>query len=980
MNICFGDFETFCDVPISHGTHRYAEAVEITVGGYAMNDGPVVVDDYTAGEMRQRMIDAMESADLIVFHNLSFDRTVARHAWGYDIPLHKCVDTMVLALAHSLPGSLGKLCDVLNIPTDKAKDKDGKRLINLFCKPRPKKQKLRRATRETHPEDWAKFLDYARLDIEAMRAVYKRIPRWNWTSAERELWLLDQRINDRGVAIDLDLVEAAISAVDEEQARLAEQAHDLTGGFVTTALQRDAVLRYILEAYEIPMDDLRGVTVENMLDNDNYPPDLLELLRVRLKASTTSTAKYKALQKATSSDGRLRGTLQFCGASRTGRWAGRLFQPQNLLRPTLKNEIIEGGIDLIKAGAASLGGDVMELTSNAVRGCIVAPAGKKLVVADLSNIEGRVLAWLAGEDWKIEAFRQFDQGVGDDLYKKAYAKSFGLQPSEVSKEQRQIGKVMELACFSGSTLVLTQRRGYIPLDTVTTDDLLWDGVEWVQHKGLLDRGVRPVVDVAGIKVTPDHLIRTGETWTPAQQVATSENILSQALATGSESLPCLEQSARRAARCRSTWSACSVLAVRRLTSSTTTICERAAALGATLAPRNRRATGGRNTTDTRRSFQTKATAVVSSGASLLASTVATTLKTLATRIMVGAGSKFTTLGARIAPPSSPILRALTAGISLRLNSTGLMSIGATNPAISVSSPIATTARTNGAYANFSSGWLISKPRTRVYDIYSAGSRNRFTVLSDRGPILVHNCGYQGGVGAFLTFAAAYGIDLDEMAQKALPALGAGLISEASDMYDWGVEQKRPTHGLSRETWVVIDAIKRAWRYAHPMTAAFWKDLQQSVIRASEIPGMVLHTACGKVQVVRNGAWLKIILPSGRALSYPAVRVEDGVISYVGVNQYTRQWGRISTYGGKLVENVTQAVARDVLAASMKEIETYDFEIVLSVHDELICEAPDEGIDGDHQVLADIMSTNPDWAEGLPLAAAGFETYRYKKED
>ncbi|EMS7588384.1 DNA polymerase, partial [Salmonella enterica subsp. enterica serovar Newport] len=170
-----------------------------------------------------------------------------------------------------------------------------------------------------------------------------------------------------------------------------------------------------------------------------------ELLAIRLQASTTSTSKYKSLMKGVSSDGRLRGTLQFCGASRTGRWAGRLFQPQNLPRPSLEQEQIDEGIEALKAGCADLLFDnIMELTSSALRGCIMAPEGKKLVVSDLSNIEGRKLAWLAGEQWKLDAFREYDEGTGPDLYKLAYARAFNISPDNVDKYQRQIGKVMEL--------------------------------------------------------------------------------------------------------------------------------------------------------------------------------------------------------------------------------------------------------------------------------------------------------------------------------------------------------------------------------------------------------------------------------------------------------------------------------------------------------------------------------------------------------
>jgi DNA polymerase bacteriophage-type len=177
--------------------------------------------------------------------------------------------------------------------------------------------------------------------------------------------------------------------------------------------------------------------------------------------------------------------------------------------------------------------------------------------------------------------------------------------------------------------------------------------------------------------------------------------------------------------------------------------------------------------------------------------------------------------------------------------------------------------------------------------------------------------------------------------------------------------------------VACEVLKKAWRDAHPATTSLWSDLGDAVRQAIQNPGVCFPVRQLKVQ--RDAAWLRIRLPSGRCLCYIKPDVDEtGQITYWGVNQYTRQWGKIKTYGGKLVENVVQAWARDVLAYRMREIELAGFDIVLTVHDELITEAQDSpawSVDD----LVDFMSDPPPWADACPLAAAGFETYRYRKD-
>lgn len=352
------DFETYCETPIQHGTYRYAANAEITLFAWAIDDAPAMVWDVTSGApMPFDLGQALADPDCEVWaHNSMFDRTVMRSALpALCPPIQRWRDTMVQALAHSLPGALGTLCDVLGVGSDKAKDKEGKQLVMLFCKPRPATSKIRRATRDTHPAEWAKFVDYARLDVEAMREVHKRMPVWNYQGAELALWHLDQTINDRGIAVDLDLANAALEAVDAEQKVLAERTVEMTGGEVQTATQRDAMLVHMLAEYGVALPDLQMATVERRLDDPDIPEPMKDLLRVRLQASTSSTSKYKALVRASNLDSRLRGLLQYNGAARTGRWC----IAEGSLVTTLGSDglISETPIELVKADDLVWDGD-----------------------------------------------------------------------------------------------------------------------------------------------------------------------------------------------------------------------------------------------------------------------------------------------------------------------------------------------------------------------------------------------------------------------------------------------------------------------------------------------------------------------------------------------------------------------------------------------------------------------------------------------
>ena len=373
-------------------------AGQILLVAYAWDEQPVTVTKFDP----ETLFAMVEAAGTIVIHNSFFDRTVLKYQ-DVHLRVPRIHDTMVMALAHGLPAGLGQLCDVLGVVGDKAKDKRGKSLINLFCKPRPKRNKLRRATEQTHPKEWAEFVEYARTDVNAMRECYRRLPPWNQIPSERELWYLDQSINDRGITIDMLLAHAALRAAANQQELLSDRINKLTSGEVKSATQRDRLMAHLGSGHEHVMADMRKGTVANMLTKDKVSPQVRELLEIRQQASATSPAKYTTLVHGTNpDDNRLRGTLQFCGAARTGRWGGRLFQPQNLPRPTLRQDVIETGIMAMKAGVEDLMFDnVMELCASAVRGSSISARNKKLL-QDIGSVTSRAACW---HGWRVKIGR-----------------------------------------------------------------------------------------------------------------------------------------------------------------------------------------------------------------------------------------------------------------------------------------------------------------------------------------------------------------------------------------------------------------------------------------------------------------------------------------------------------------------------------------------------------------------------------------------
>ena len=522
MSYLYLDFETFSEADLKKaGSYAYAEhpSTEVLICTYAFDDEPVQVWDCTDGgdmpgdlHRALRRLVKPNSRIKMVWHNGSmFDRLIMKHCWGFDIPVSNTIDTMIWAFRHALPGSLDALCEVLGVSADNAKDKRGKALIQRFSKPTPKNYKIRRYTAETHPDEWALFIKYAVSDITAMREVFHKLPRWGNSDFEDRVLELDQLINDRGFKVDVALAEAAIEAVEKHKAQLQEEAQRKYGGSLT-GNDFLPILRELAPAHRI--HNAQKSTLNDLLADDDLPDDARTIIEMRLGAASTASTKYNPLLLGRSSDDRRRGCIQYGGAKRTLRFAGKGFQPQNLARgyyhddPKNKKKKVRYdwmsekdwwrvthplsyGIDLLFKGRAHRRFDVAKLTASTVRSCIIPEKGHKFVVADYSNVEGRGLAWLAGEETALDTFR-----AGLDIYCVTAGKMFGMDPDyilESRSDLRQIGKACELGLgYAGGVGAFVQFAKNLGLNLVdmaktmdgTFPDHIWAatarGYEWAR--------------------------------------------------------------------------------------------------------------------------------------------------------------------------------------------------------------------------------------------------------------------------------------------------------------------------------------------------------------------------------------------------------------------------------------------------------------------------------------------------------------------
>ena len=662
--IIHGDFETRSEVDLKDvGLDVYARhpSTDVWCFGWARGDESPHIwfptkhyDDLWEGGLE---------GITIVAHNAPFELAIWNHIcvprYGWP-PLRpeqtRC--TMAMAYAMALPGSLENASAALGLTQQK--DMAGHRLMMQMSRPRA----IEPDGTVVWWDDFDKQMqlaEYCKQDVRTEQALCKRL--LQLSESEQRIWELDYKINQRGIYIDRTAVTTAMWVVKKEVERLNGEMQKATNGEVCAATEVATMTKWI-QSRGVPIEGLAKADVIDALKLDYVPEDVRKALLIRQEAGKTSTAKLHTMVTCLNEDHRARGLLQYHAAG-TGRWGGRRIQTQNLPRPTIPHETIEQVIDVLTRASIDEAHAMitacfdrpMTVISDCLRGMICAAPGYELMAADFANIEGRVLAWLAGEQWKLDAFTAYDQKKGPDIYKLGYAKSFRIPVEEVTKDQRFIGKVQELAL-----------------------------------------------------------------------------------------------------------------------------------------------------------------------------------------------------------------------------------------------------------------------------------------------------GYQGGVGAFQTMARGYGV----------------VVSDT-----------------------LADEIKTAWREAHPNIVKYWYSLEDAAISAVRHPGSRFGTWTGnqRVEFLVKGSFLFCKLPSGRVLTYPYPKLKPIMtpwgedkeqIHYMSVDGKTKKWQETHTYGGKLAENVTQAVSRDILADAMLRVEAHGYPIVMHVHDEIVCEVLTCGPNMDLPLFEKCVAHVPAWASGLPIAVEGWRGVRYRK--
>lgn len=461
------DIETFSDVDLIRcGVYKYADSpnFEMLLFAYAVDDGDVHIIDIAGGEeLPEEIIQAIKSDTVVkTAYNAQFERVcLSRYLKlpeGEYLNPQSWYCTAVQAAELALPLSLADVGSVLGL--ERQKMTEGKELIKYFCVPcKPTKSNGNRTrNRPCHDiNKWETFKKYCMRDVDVERQIADKLKMYPISDEEHRLYVLDQIINDRGVLVDGELAEQAVKLNSIQTAVAVEQAYMITGLENPNSVTQ---LKQWLKENGVEIESLSKKAVKSLADETDG--DVSEMLKLRLLMAKTSVKKYEAVIRSVCRDNRVHGMMRFCGANRTGRWSGNILQPQNLPQNHLpdltlaRNIVKDGDFEMLDM----MFGNVPNVLSELIRTVLIPKPNHRFIVADFSAIEARVLAWIAGEQWRIDTFKN-----GGDIYCASASKMFKVPVEKhgVNGELRQKGKISELACGYGGSVGALKNMGAVEM-------------------------------------------------------------------------------------------------------------------------------------------------------------------------------------------------------------------------------------------------------------------------------------------------------------------------------------------------------------------------------------------------------------------------------------------------------------------------------------------------------------------------------------